>query len=314
MKKERCNLSVIFPTYECRKSIECSIANIHSWLDLADEVIIVDSHSSDSSGDFLAQAISHPNIKVLKRPRGLYESWNAGIAESSGKYIYISTAGDTITLEHLKHLMSLIKESEADVVISPPQKILPYKNFQHNDNWLINNILKNKKWSNYLYLNGKEIEAYSFLFCPSGFLGSSASNLYRGSTLRNFLFPTEYGHQGDIAWSIRYGSKVNFAITPQIGSTFLVSEKSTAQGHQEFYRLYKYMLLREICLKNRPLKKYVSIPLSVIFLIKKNYYWLARKKNSRNILSPKYYINTSSYLFFRSLLGLTRFVNLKLSS
>ena len=45
--KSRQALSVVLPTYNCAKLMERHLASMFGWLDLADEVIVVDSRSTD---------------------------------------------------------------------------------------------------------------------------------------------------------------------------------------------------------------------------------------------------------------------------
>ncbi|NBV55078.1 MAG: glycosyltransferase, partial [Verrucomicrobia bacterium] len=90
------------------------------WSDLAHEIIVVDSRSSDGTLELIQAKLRHPRLRIIVRDRGLYESWNEGIAATTGDWIYISTAGDTIEREHLVHLRDLGERAEADVVISAP--------------------------------------------------------------------------------------------------------------------------------------------------------------------------------------------------
>jgi glycosyltransferase involved in cell wall biosynthesis len=52
---------------------------LRSWLDLAQEVVVVDSESSDGTVEFLQSELRHPNLRFLSHPPGLYQSWNFGI-------------------------------------------------------------------------------------------------------------------------------------------------------------------------------------------------------------------------------------------
>lgn len=46
-------LSVVIPTYNCRPLLERHIAEMAAWLDLADEIIVVDSRSKDGTREIL---------------------------------------------------------------------------------------------------------------------------------------------------------------------------------------------------------------------------------------------------------------------
>jgi len=71
--------------------------------------------------DMIRDRLRHPKIRFIERDRGLYESWNEGIAATTGDWIYISTAGDTIERDHLLHLLDTGERGAADVVISSPK-------------------------------------------------------------------------------------------------------------------------------------------------------------------------------------------------
>ena len=77
------------------------------WSDLADEIIVVDSRSTDGTLDIIRSRLRLPNLRIILRDRGLYESWNEGIAATSGDWVYVSTAGDTIERDQLLHLLDL---------------------------------------------------------------------------------------------------------------------------------------------------------------------------------------------------------------
>lgn len=285
MKKEQYSLSVIFPTYECRKLIECSITSIQSWLDLADEVIIVDSHSSDSSGDFLAQSISHSNLKILKTPRGLYESWNAGIAHSTGKYIYISTAGDTIERSHLLHLLAEIEKKSADIIISVPQSLNPTNSRNWSHGWRTPSLIKSINEENILLLSKAEAFTYTFIDCPGSLMGSMASNLFRGQYLRERPFPIEYKRVGDTAWMMRYCGDCRIAISPRIGSTFLHHSSDPPLTPDEHYRFYRNLMLSEkwSILKTPALGSLRSLLRQLVIMkIRTRATWLTRKRPAQS--------------------------------
>ena len=58
-------------------------------------ISVVDSRSTDGTLNIIRYRLQHANIRFIERDRGLSESWNEGVAATSGDWIYISTAGDT---------------------------------------------------------------------------------------------------------------------------------------------------------------------------------------------------------------------------
>ena len=96
-----------------------------TWMDLAQELIVVDSYSTDGTFELLQAELRHPRLSLLQCPPGLYQSWNQGISRVQSKYSYVSTIGDTITREGLEHLTATAEALGSDVVISPPKFFTP---------------------------------------------------------------------------------------------------------------------------------------------------------------------------------------------
>ena len=65
------------PTYNCAPLMERHVVSMAAWIDLADEVIVVDSRSTDGTLDIIQARLRHPNLRIILRDRGLYESWNS---------------------------------------------------------------------------------------------------------------------------------------------------------------------------------------------------------------------------------------------
>jgi hypothetical protein len=216
------------------------------WVDLADEVIVVDSHSSDGTLDYILAHLHHPSLRVIQRGRGLYDSWNEGIAATKGRWIYISTSGDSIERGHLLHLMALGEAARADVVVSAP-RFQGEDGQPHQDlNWPPS-VLKQEFGNGQPFLIQPEAAQYlAFRSCPQALLGSSASNLYRGDHLRCRPFPTEYGSVGDTGWIMRYAVETSLCITPAIGSTFCIHLKEHELTRLQCVKLHERLVQQEL--------------------------------------------------------------------
>lgn len=195
----RRTISVVLPTFNCRSLLETHLRSMQAWLDLVDEVIVVDSRSTDGSLELIRQELRHPRLRIIERDRGLYASWNEGIAATTGDWVYISTTGDTITRAQLLHLREVGEALSADGVVSPPS-------FTHEDGrphrdlgWPPAKLLAALGKGRPFVMHPTATQILAFQFCPQAILGSSASNLYRGEHLRARPFPTEYGVVGDTA-------------------------------------------------------------------------------------------------------------------
>ena len=102
-------LSVVVPTYNCAPLMMRHLVSMEKWAHLADEIIIVDSRSADGTLDLIRARLRHPNLRIIERDRGLYESWNEGIAATTGKWVYVSTVGNLLAINRVRELTTKFK-------------------------------------------------------------------------------------------------------------------------------------------------------------------------------------------------------------
>ena len=209
-------------------------AHVHSmlpWLGRVDEIIVVDSNSTDGTLEILTSRISHANLRIHQRPRGLYQAWNYGIEQIQSKYTYISTVGDSITAAGIDQLLKVAEMHGADVVLSSPE-------FINEDgsrslappSFPIENLLKKRGTREPRLLQSMECFELIVSNFPNAILGSSASNLYKTEGIKNSPFPTSYGTSGDGAWGMAHGLNHRIAVTPECFSRFRVHEKSYSKS------------------------------------------------------------------------------------
>jgi glycosyltransferase involved in cell wall biosynthesis len=239
-------LSVVIPTYNCRPLLERHVAEMAAWLNLADEVIVVDSRSRDGTREYLAERLRHPALRFIDRDRGLYQSWNEGIAATKGDWVYVSTAGDTIEREHLLKLMKAGTEAKADVVISPCRFV--DEAGQPLPGTTVGNpaILRGFGGRTFV-VNPPDVRDYVALGAGiQGLLGSCASDIFRGDFLRARPFPSNYGTHGDIAWTLRHAHEMRLCVVPEIGSTFCRHEKERLEEPAELTEIFDRIYAAEI--------------------------------------------------------------------
>lgn len=237
-------ISVVVPTYNCAPLMERHLEAVAKWSDLAYEIIVVDSRSSDGTLELIRARLRHPKLRIIERDRGLYESWNEGIAATTGDWIYISTAGDTIEREHLVHLRDLGERAKADVIISSPRFVdesgVPCK----DPGWPPGVIIASSGRVEPFIPTPEASFMLAFMHFPSAILGSSASNLYRGEHLRARPFPTGFKGAGDSVWILKHAAQSRLCFTPQVGSTFCIHPKDD-EAHGERLRKLQAELVNE---------------------------------------------------------------------
>lgn len=183
-------LGVLIPTRNSRLLLPRHIEALSQWIDLAAEVVVVDSDSGDGTVEFLRDHLRHAHLRFVSHPPGLYESWNYGLQNLGTDFAYISTVGDSITRSGVRHLCDTMKALSADVVLSRPT--LVSEEGRPLGDWPLplDLILQDHAVPEPFRLHGVEMAIYATLFADGGLLGSSASNLYRTAYVQAHPFPT----------------------------------------------------------------------------------------------------------------------------
>ncbi len=221
-------IGVLIPTRNCASLIPGHIESLRRWIDLAAEIVIVDSQSSDGTVELLRKNLSHPKVRFLEHPPGLYQSWNFGMQNLATKYVSIATVGDSITRAGVEHLFAVAEKFQSDVVISKPRFVSERGGELPDGRWPIDDIVGRLQVRTPRELSPDEQFFFALTNTWGAILGSSASNLYRTACLQERPFPTDFGTAGDGGWGMRHTFEVRMAVTPERFSTFRYHEKSYA--------------------------------------------------------------------------------------
>jgi glycosyltransferase involved in cell wall biosynthesis len=222
------SIGVVLPTLNCVSLLPGHLESMQSWLDLVSEVIVVDSHSDDGTIEMIRERFSHPGLRILSHPRGLYQSWNFGLSQLHTKYAYISTVGDSITRFGLEHLHTVAEQLQCDVVASEPCFIDNDGTPVPKAKWPIDDAISTLRITEPTCIEGLALFLFVMIHAGDGsaFLGSSASNLYRTDLLQNRPFPTDFGTVGDGAWGVANVFDYRLGVTPERISTFRLHPKA----------------------------------------------------------------------------------------
>jgi len=214
------DVGVVLPTRNSMPHIKEHVKALNTWIHKVREVIVVDSESTDGTVEYIREHLLHPKTIFLNHPPGLYKSWNEGIRHIHSEYTYIATVNDYMPFETLHCLYLAANKFDADVVVSAPDYISEERMCEHRK-WPIHCFLEATAISDSHLLHPLELLAWNSIDLPGTMIGSSASNLYRTSSLQENLFPCDYGHAGDSAWALGTSLNSRWVVVPKVKSNFL---------------------------------------------------------------------------------------------
>ena len=223
------------------------VSALRLWSQRVQEVVIVDSQSSDGTAEYLRQHLDGPNVKHLSHAPGLYESWNYGLGQIRSQWSYIATVGDRINEAAIEGLVKAGQETGSDLVISPPSLVSPAGD-KLDKQWPIHKFIQWKNLRESGPISAIEVYLWNALSVPGSLLGSSASNIYRTDFIQSHPFPVGYRHACDTAWAITHSFAARWAVAPRLYSELLVHPAAPRSPervrHQNRERLHE--LAREL--------------------------------------------------------------------
>jgi len=228
-------LGAVIPTKNSMPYLPRHVEGLKGWLDLAAEVVVVDSHSTDGTVDFLRANLTHPKLRFTNHPPGLYASWNHGIAQIRSKYTYIATTGDTITRDGLCKLNAVADSLDCDVVISKPTICGPAGQMLPDTSWPIDDIIATLEIVQPRRLHQLEAVVFAAAHPHGALTSSSASGLFRTETMQRHPFPTDFGTAGDGAWGAQHAAEVRWGVVSDRFSTFLLHPTNASAEEKRSY-------------------------------------------------------------------------------
>lgn len=227
------SIGVVIPTKNSMPYLAEHLEKMRAWQNLVEEIVVVDSFSNDGTVEFIQSNLSHPRVKFLTHPPGLYESWNRGIAEISSHHLYLATVGDTITRDGLERLVGVAETLVCDVVISKPDFRDPAGRPLPEVCWPIDDVIATLGITAPRKLDKLEALLFTAVHATGALLGSCASNLFRTEILKRFPFPTDFGTVGDSAWGLMHAAEAVWGVVPERISSFLIHPANTSAAERE---------------------------------------------------------------------------------
>lgn len=226
-------LGVVIPTKNSMPYLPRHVEGLQPWLDLATEVLVVDSHSTDGTVDFLRANLTHPALRFTSHPPGLYASWNHGIAQISSKYVYIATTGDTITRAGVGQLVEAAESLACDVVISRPTFCDVSGLTQPHAPWPADDVVATLDVKQPYRLRQIEAVIFAAAHASNALTGSCASDLFRTEIFQRHPFPTDFGTSGDAAWGWMHAAEVTWGVVPGKFSTFTLHPTNASAAEKQ---------------------------------------------------------------------------------
>ena len=196
------------------------VQSLSMWIDLAEQVVVVDSFSGDGTVDFIKKHLRHPNLQFVYHPPGLYASWNHGIRQMTTEYCYISTVGDSVTRTGIEHLVSTASRLRSDVLVSRPDFVNEAGQPCNGPEWPMDDVIRRLQLCEPCRLRTPIMVAVALTHTGGAITGSCASDLFHTETLQNYPFPSSFGVAGDGIWSLENVGRIVWAVTPEKMTTF----------------------------------------------------------------------------------------------
>jgi glycosyltransferase involved in cell wall biosynthesis len=211
---------VVVPTKNSMNYLPGHVQNLSTWVDLAEQIVVVDSFSTDGAVDYLKKKLRHPQIRFVEHPPGLYASWNYGVSHITSEFCYISTVGDSMTRAGIDHLVATASRLNCDVLVSRPNFVNESGQPCGGPKWPMDDVIERLELHEPVRLHSAIIVATALAHTGGAITGSCASDLFRTAMLQKYPFPLDFGTAGDGAWSLQNAGRVNWAATPEKVTAF----------------------------------------------------------------------------------------------
>lgn len=251
-QKDVLMFSVIMPVFNNERYFPLAVQSILKQDYANFELIIVDDGSTDKTSELADKmAEQDKRIHVIhQKNQWIYASFNNGIKEACGEYIYILNSDDILMPGALKLMAQKANEYHPDIiwtkvlshVCDSEQRIIEYDK----------NRLDGRVTQEIYYKSSKEVQMAWPYFISSA-LAYNQANLYRRGIIQNQLFRNDmYG--ADVLYNISIADKIHTALVLQepIYSHYIYenSEMNVSEGK---YYAYEHEMFNEIYIQYKKL-------------------------------------------------------------
>lgn len=130
MKLKKHTISVVINTKNEEKNIVECIASVK---DFADEIVVIDMHSTDKTVEYAKKMGAH--VFSVKDYGYVEPARNFGFKKATGDWILILDADERMTKTLCKKLRKVVDEGNSDIIFIPRKNIILGKWMQHTAWW-----------------------------------------------------------------------------------------------------------------------------------------------------------------------------------
>ncbi len=216
--KNRPLVSILLPNLNTRPFLEERMDSILKQTYTNWELIIADSYSDDGAWEYLkAFADKDARISAYQLPRGLYQAWNSCIERAQGKYIYIATSDDTMTLDCIEKMVNALEEhSECDICDSKV-KVIDEKGAEISETNPEYPIKRDffKRFGDTPCIRLAPYDFFEQMNGETIYISITEVMIRRALFSKTGLFPLGFGHGGDFPWGLMAGLYANVIYLPE---------------------------------------------------------------------------------------------------
>ena len=236
-------VSVIVPCYNAERFLSDLLRSLQAQTEPADEVVVVESHSTDRSMDILRSFRRSLPLRIEQRPKeGIYPAWNEGVRLASHELCFIACADDIMYPNLLRQLRELRRASpdaelyswRVDAVDRRGEIIVPGGTPILDLLW--------GDWTRRPHRRSGVADALTALTIGSPYLSMMGVAFTRSLWKATGGFPSQYGSAGDVAWQVQAGLRSAVASAPGALAAWRVHDTgatSLSRGEEEFTNLRK---------------------------------------------------------------------------